>query len=186
MAATSEKFCKRCETTKTTDLFYRSSRGYLSTLCKQCEIEKRAQYVRDHPDRVRSARTLYSRKYRAATRGSAPYRARQILDGMVKRSRERGWPTPQFTLAEILTEIDGGVCAKTGIPFVFEAGGHGEQNPWTAVPDRIDSSLPYTTDNVQWVCNVYNSAKKAWSDEEVLVMARALLAQHEGTEHADR
>lgn len=41
--------------------------------------------------------------------------------------------------------------------------------------DRIDSARGYTSDNVELVCYMYNSAKNRYSAEEVVIFAEALV-----------
>lgn len=69
-------------------------------------------------------------------------------------------------------------CKVTGIPFhashPFEMR---KENPWTPSLDRIDSNLGYTPENVRLVCKIFNLAKNAYSDEDVIIMSKRLIAQ---------
>lgn len=67
-------------------------------------------------------------------------------------------------------------CEVTGLPFDFEVGTPGKQNPWTPSVDRKDSSKGYTEDNCQLVVWAYNCAKGTWDKETVMEMAEALLS----------
>ena len=176
---TNAKYCKRCNEDKPTSEFYRSSKGYLSTLCKVCDVKRSREYTLANKERINERMKVYRKTHHEKHSGTARYRGRKIHENMVQRAARKGWPRPEFTVGEVVEAIDEGACEKTGIPFDFSQGG-GKQNPWTPVPDRIDSSKPYTKDNVQWVCNVYNSAKNNWTDEEVMEMAKALTHNRKG------
>lgn len=170
-----EKFCPGCHETKSEEDFYKIRGKYLSTMCKPCDIKKAAEYGKANPER----RKAYRAKHRERYAGTMEYRARQIHEGMVERSRRRGWARPEFTRQDVENAVRDGVCIKTGIPFDFSIFDN-HQNPWTPVPDRIDSSKPYTRDNVQWTCNMYNRMKSDWTDEEVLIMLQAYVRQNPG------
>lgn len=167
-----EKHCRGCEITKPAEDYYKIGGKYLSAMCKTCDIKKSVAYGRANPERRKS----YRKKNKEVHAGTAAHRARIIHQDMVQRSRRKGWGYPEFTVADVLLAIEGGSCAQTGLPFDFAAGTSKSRNPWTPVPDRIDSTLPYTKSNVQWVCNMYNAAKQSWTDEEVRVMIYAAVA----------
>lgn len=169
-----EKFCRGCEITKPAADYYKIKGKYLSALCKLCDVKKATAYGAANPER----RKQYARNYRDKNVGTVAYRVRHIHEGMVERSRKRGWPRPEFTKAEIAQIVTGGHCAQTGLPFEFDVNA-GRTNPWTPVPDRVDPALPYTKSNVQWVCNIYNAAKQSWTDADVWKMIHAA-AQAEG------
>lgn len=67
-------------------------------------------------------------------------------------------------------KLEVGVCTMTGISFIYEA-----NSPYTPSIDRIDSDKGYTQDNCQIVCKMYNLAKNIWSDEDVKLMAEAIV-----------
>ena len=62
-------------------------------------------------------------------------------------------------------------CEVTGLPLEPT----GNKTPWTVHVDRKVPSLGYTKDNCRLVCATYNLAKRHWTDEDVLKMARNLI-----------
>lgn len=68
-------------------------------------------------------------------------------------------------------------CAITGLPFVFEAG----KQPFSPSLDKIDCTGDYTEDNVRVVVWLYNTAKNVFDDDDVLIMARALVERADGS-----
>ena len=68
-------------------------------------------------------------------------------------------------------------CSVTSIPFDPPQSG----TPWVAHVDRIVPNLGYTISNCRLVCACFNVAKKNWTDNDVLIMARALVEQYSST-----
>lgn len=73
----------------------------------------------------------------------------------------------------------------TGIPFVLNTPlsgnkGWGRVGDWSPSIDRIDSSKGYTPENCQMVVWIYNRCKNNSTDENVLLMAAALVRRKEG------
>ena len=79
----------------------------------------------------------------------------------------------EFTLTNLfitsLWNKQEGKCAKTGV----EMGRIGDG--WLSPSlDRIDSSMGYTEDNVQWTCWRYNDAKSNMSDDAFISLCLAV------------
>jgi hypothetical protein len=72
-----------------------------------------------------------------------------------------------------------GVCEVTGLPFELDKPDGYRFYPWAPSVDRIDCKRGYTQDNCRLVVWIYNMAKSEWCDEDVLKMARALVAAKE-------
>ena len=155
------KRCIGCGETKPLTEFYRASTGYYQSRCKPCNCKQVGAHRKANPEK----RLAYQRQYRAANRNKPREKARQIREGMVRRSRQRGFGTPEWSIDEIEQIIQGN-CSRTGLAFRFDQS-QGRLSPWTPVPDRIDSSRGYTRDNVQWVCYMYNVMKSDFSQDEV-------------------
>jgi len=83
-----------------------------------------------------------------------------------RKHREGSFLNPEIVLEEC--ERLGWACSKTGIPFE-------KQGAFSPSIDRIDSCLPYTHDNIQIVCWIYNRCKQVDSDEDVLLFAKQLV-----------
>lgn len=69
-----------------------------------------------------------------------------------------------------------GRCEATGLPFTILPGGSGK-SPFAPSVDRIDPAGPYSPENSRVVVSIYNLAKNAWGDADVLLMAEALCAR---------
>ena len=68
-------------------------------------------------------------------------------------------------------------CAISGVDLFFvrnRTGNTGGDRVQTASLDRIDSSKPYTIDNVQWIHKDINRMKWAWSQDYLIEWARRI------------
>jgi hypothetical protein len=85
----------------------------------------------------------------------------------------------QITLEDIKEQWDkqSGICPYTGWPLKLrEHSRHNlEYTPDRASLDRIDSSKPYTKDNIQFVSMIAQFAKNRWSGEELLNFCKAVV-----------
>jgi hypothetical protein len=169
------KLCKTCNTEKSSTEFYRSHLGHYLSDCKLCSRKRSAAWAKANKDR----RYNHYKKWRKANHNSIKVKSQQILDGMVARSKHKGFPRPEFTRHEIESIISGGRCQKTAIPFEFDQSVY-SKSPWTPVPDRINPKIGYTKKNVQWVCHVYNSAKQEFTDDVVIRFIKAFIANAPG------
>ena len=104
--------------------------------------------------------------------------ASKIFHRVKWKSIERGWPAPDFDSKFILEKILNGKCEVTGIKFDFGKRNKGAfqhaRNPWVPSLDRIDSSKPYTKDNVQMVIYMYNACKSKFSHEDVVKFCKQM------------
>lgn len=98
---------------------------------------------------------------------------KSILASIKHRAKNKKLP---YDLTEewYNTELEKG-CAVTGL----EIKADGSNGPFTAHVDRKVPELGYTIDNCCLVCACYNLAKKNWTDEDVLKMAKALIENME-------
>jgi len=114
----------------------------------------------------------------AKTQTELQHHHRRTLKGTIsnklmsakKRSRKDNL---EFTLTNLfitaLWNKQEGKCAKTGV----EMGRIGDG--WLSPSlDRIDSSMGYTEDNVQWTCWRYNDAKSNMSDDAFISLCLAV------------
>ena len=76
----------------------------------------------------------------------------------------------------IETRLQSGVCEVTGIPFVFkESTGKGHrENSFSPSLERIDPTGPYSEDNCQITCWIYNRAKGAFPLADLITLVNAL------------
>lgn len=77
----------------------------------------------------------------------------------------------------IIERLERGRCEMTDLPLVIEInGGKGHKNNSFAPSlDKIDTTKGYTPDNVRLVCWIYNRARGAFPDSDLLTMAKALV-----------
>jgi len=70
-----------------------------------------------------------------------------------------------------LWDAQGAKCAITNIPMTLDPVGREvrrTKSPYKASLDRIDSSKPYTKDNIQFVCMAVNYMKNEFGNEEII------------------
>lgn len=75
-------------------------------------------------------------------------------------------------------EVQRGRCAVSGIGMTW-ANGTGRRSPTSMSLDRIDGNLGYEKSNVRLVCWQVNLFKNEWSDDQMLTMAKAIVARAE-------
>ncbi len=67
-------------------------------------------------------------------------------------------------------------CALTGLPISLLSR-KGQYTEKTASLDRIDSSLPYTKENIQWVHKEVNIMKNQLSEERLVELCQLIISQ---------
>lgn len=81
-----------------------------------------------------------------------------------------------------LWEQQQGLCAISGIQMALAPSVQRWQedagNPWKPSLDRIDSSVGYMKDNVQFVCMIANLAKSTWTNETVIEFCKKTAGHH--------
>jgi hypothetical protein len=106
-------------------------------------------------------------------------RAQRLHGNAQKRAKANGWPAPDFGSSWIEEKILLGVCEVTGILFDLTSQTSDTvhaKNPWVPSIDRIDSSKPYTKDNVQLVVYMYNVCKAEFAHKDVVKLCCAVAA----------
>jgi hypothetical protein len=101
-------------------------------------------------------------------------RCQRLYGGAQRRAKAHGWPPPDFTSKWIEEKVLSGFCEATKIPFDLETRRSKihASNPWVPSLDRIDSSGPYTKENVQVVVYMYNLCKSEFDHEDVVAFAK--------------
>lgn len=89
---------------------------------------------------------------------------------LVSAARKRNLCT--LSVDRIASIIKTGICEVTGLRFILV---QGKTSPWAPSLDRIDSKKDYTHENTRVVVWIYNAAKNEFSDEDVLILARAVV-----------
>lgn len=153
-------------------------------------LERNKTWRKENPDKARAldkekyernkpAHQLRATKYRAEhpelrhkeylnARKKCPWM--QALTNARHRSLKKGFP---FDLTREWCEQNWtGTCAITGLPFSF---GTQKHFPFSPSVDRIKSDLGYTTNNCRFVLFAVNSFKGTGTDEDMLLIARAIV-----------
>lgn len=111
---------------------------------------------------------------------STPKQWAQILARSMRVcAKQRDHGAPELTAEVLQVMLEGGRCAISGIPFVFE-----KNNPLAPSVDRIDSRLGYTLENVRVVCQAINLGALHWGVEHVLPIWTAAAKLYELRTHA--
>lgn len=161
------KTCSACGQTHPHDQFTKDAHAWdgLLRLCRGCLKEKN--------ERSRTPKAFYS----ASTHSRVNY----LLSKARERAKSKGIVF-DLSFEWALQQLDSQdyCCARSHMPFVFTNSRilGGATSPWALSFDRIDSAKGYTEDNVQLVCLMYNFAKNAFDDADVLLFASALAAAH--------
>lgn len=105
--------------------------------------------------------------------------ARTLFNQCKCNARQRKLPF-ELTLQMVEEFLVGMTCSATGLPLTFDRGEGGRyaRRPWFPSLDRLDNSKGYIPGNVRVVCSLYNFMRSNHSDEDVLAVARALVARH--------
>jgi|AntAceMinimDraft_6_1070360.scaffolds.fasta_scaffold11973_7 predicted DNA-binding transcriptional regulator AlpA len=115
-------------------------------------------------------RSKLSKEYRATVEG----RSKTLFKSAKYRA---AYKKISFTITqEFIQEIiENGFCQKSGIAFDLSPCDNSFRNPWAPSIDRILNNQGYDPENVQIVCNMYNTAKGEHTDGEVLKMCSAVV-----------
>lgn len=133
-------------------------------LCSdRCRLEQAA-------DRMRQRRATSMVKFLAALESSVKCRARRKG---VEFDLEKG------ALLKLYEE-QGGLCARTGVRLKASAGpGNSRSNKHTASVDRVDPTKGYTTGNVELVSYLCNTAKNAYTHEDLYDFCKSYIHLYE-------
>lgn len=156
VAGRTEKRCPTCRVLKPVGDFYaRAAGSSRSASCKRC-----------------------------TNRASSGNRAKphQFLRGLVKSAELRAAKKKipfDLTVAWVseTADMQGWRCVYSGTPMTTTTG-RGFVGTNISL-DRVDSNRGYTVDNVAICCAAVNIAKHSGSYEELLALARKLIAQHD-------
>lgn len=151
------KVCAHCGREKELSAFTVTKsgpkQGRRSPICKECSKSMRNYY------RIRRAEG----------------RASDIIGKIRARAKAKGWKF-DLTTQWLRMKMRQAICEVTGLPFdLGPAERPNHINPFAPSVDRIDNSKGYTQDNCRVVVWIYNRAKGPDSDQDVFILASALL-----------
>lgn len=94
-------------------------------------------------------------------------------------ARQRKLPF-ELTIQMVEELLKDMTCSATSLPLTFDSidGERYARRPWFPSLDRLDNSKGYVPGNVRVVCSLYNFMRSNHADEDVLTVARALVARH--------
>lgn len=132
-------------------------------------LEKERDYMRERRARMPELAEMERQRYKARRRADI---VKYLIKGAQSRSVKRGhdfdltleWARQRWT----------GKCELTGIVFVMSQGCIGSRSPSL---DKIDPAKGYTQGNCRFILASVNSFKGAWTDEEMIFIATALVAR---------
>lgn len=137
-------------------------------------------HLEEQRERIRSWKRQNPEKAAASSKQwGQKYPARKILTQCRGNAKQRGLECG-LTLQMIEEMLQPMVCSATGLPLSFERveGQKHSRNPWYPSIDRLDNSAGYVQGNTRVVCSIYNFMRSNHSDQDVLAVARALVARH--------
>jgi hypothetical protein len=147
---------------------YRREDGKWCSTCSGCGIEQ--AYTRKEHAKQSDLSDWQCKSCVAKAKGfsaNQPVGSRQrLFNKFMKSAKDRGidW---DLSLDDMFSSFDG-KCSLTGWPIGID---YDEQ---TASLDRIDSSLGYHKDNIQWVHTMINMAKNKYTQDQFLKMCLAV------------
>ncbi len=166
------KRCTRCKQIRDPSCFKMSGK-YRRSMCIECnriyqkEFANRQRLKPEHIERER-LRLERSKERQSAARIGKMFNS-------VKYSaiaRDIAFNICRSDIATLMVRQEW-KCVRTGIGFDLTMGNG--RRPFGPSIDRINNACGYEPDNIQIVCNMYNSAKAEFNDDDVLLFASALM-----------
>ena len=177
------KNCSDCDTIKPITDFYLAADRPMSR-CKQCSDVRQKKWKAENPQHMLD----YTREYmqrddvkdrRLANRHRRVANSPRIVMQITLRHGLKRRPTENpATVDDLMAkfEAQGGKCAVSGITMTWAKG---TVLPTSLSLDRIDHTQGYSADNLRLVCHAVNAFKGRMTDAEMLVMAKAIVANLE-------
>jgi len=196
-SSVSVTICNHCKIDKSSEFFSvnRARKNGLQAACKDCQKEavnrsyeknkdKNKKRYLEKRDEIKIRQAAYRsnniEKYKEinnARRRKPKGRARTLFIAAKIRAANKGIEfnlTVEFIEAFILI----GKCVRTGISFVLDPHDKYSNHPHAPSIDRKDPFKGYTFDNIQIVCNAYNTGKNQMTDEEFINFCKAVVEYH--------
>lgn len=157
--------CLKCGQYKNFDDFsvgMAKSRNFRSTICKECEIQKKKKSVNNEINPYNYIKSLVNN---AKTRSKLKNIEFNIDTDFIYE----------------LYEKQNHKCAISGIEMTYkkEKKNHSERNLFNISIDRIIPGLGYTKDNVQLVCNITNTIKLNYDDDTIIFVCKKIIENYE-------
>jgi hypothetical protein len=153
--------------------------------------ETAKKWYQKNKDKVKKSSAIYREKNRAKaiecvansfikSKKETPiqYAAYKLYHAAKYRAKKKGLVF-DLTKDWILEKLNNGVCEASGLKIQFSQKysrtRHAFSEPFSPSLDKIDPKGGYTKDNTQLVVWIYNAAKSAFTHEDVLILANALV-----------
>lgn len=185
------KICRLCKKEKPFSAFHKAPQckdGHRGE-CTACfnelgriraarpEIKQRTKEYQSCPDvREKQNAARRSEKGRASYKRRAAASPSFALSFALWRALKRCPTENPITHAELMDMFDrqGGLCAISGIKMTWM---NGKLSPTSMSMDKIDPSLGYAKGNIRLICHAINMFRGQMSDDQMLTMARAIVAK---------
>ncbi len=187
--------CIRCHEERPIERFPKdlnSKRGFKS-VCKDC-FNSYARMYRQRPESKIGANATKRKNY-ARVGHTEHYKERQKrnfkrwhersprlnLHMALRHATKRRLTLRPATTDELMEmwKRQNNKCAVSGVEMTW---GKGKLMPTSISLDRYDGTRGYELDNIRLVCYQVNTFRGRWSDEQMLEMARAIVANMERQE----
>lgn len=188
------KRCSKCDEQKSLDDFSadRANSDGKRSCCSLCDrkhyaanIEQRRKWRAENKAKIaensrlrylnnKEDRDAAAKVYATKPRG----RANRLCHSAKERARSKSIPF-DITIDHIHVILMLGVCQKSGIPLDLSSSDETWRNPFGPSIDRIDNSRGYEADNVQIVCNMFNSGKGEANEIDFIAMCLAVAARNQ-------
>ncbi len=143
----------------------RSAADGRTSYCIECGNARSVKWTRDNKEKVTARLGEWRRR--------SPRQTLNVtLNGALKRRPSINPPNVDDLMK--MFEEQEGKCALSGIQFTWAMG---KLLPTSITIDRIDQSSDYSKGNIRLVCHAINSFRGTMTDEEMLAMARTLIAK---------
>lgn len=191
MVKSNTHMCRKCNSAKGKEWYAKNKEKAISGRAKLLSMsedtrmkraEYRKKYYEEHKEHhSKLVRSLYRRNRKIPER-----KAQMMLTWIRSRAKRKNL---DFDIDKefILRKLEKGVCEVTGLRLDLEdEGRNGARiNPYGPSIDRIDPEQGYIKSNCRMVVWIYNVAKQDFSDDDVMVLATALVSskgdQYEGS-----
>ena len=167
--------CARCGISKHQDQFYQKA-GKPVGYCKPCKLNFQKRYKTD-PEKSREYYKKNKKEIQERSKTRLNNNLSERVGRVVRNAKQRAnkdgleFSITYKSCIELFNSQDG-KCALSGEP--LELFGDRYLSNLMSL-DRIDSTLGYTQDNVQWVCVKYNMMKAHANLKEFIEMCRKIV-----------
>lgn len=175
------KSCSKCEEVKPIGEFF-LQKGRPTSSCKNCMMERHRGWKEENKQHMLDYVREYSSREEVASRKSSARKHRRqespkwTMQITLRHGLNRRPTDNPATIDDLMAKFvaNGGRCALTGIVMTWVKG---KVLPTSISLDRIDPDQGYSDKNLRLVCHAINAFRGRMTDEEMLAMARTLIAK---------